>query len=91
MTATTARAIFHELVSARAPPAIPRVSRISSGAYATDESASLAKTGNAMRLGRRVSPSRSERMARPRMTRLTTRPEELTAPLYAPARPLAAT
>ncbi len=44
--------------------------RISWVAYATDDIASLAKTGSAMRLGRRVSPSRSERMARPSTTRL---------------------
>ena len=46
--------------------------------YATDESASLAKTGSANFLGSRVSDSRSLRMARPMRMRLTTRPLVLT-------------
>ncbi len=37
-------------------PAIDRVRKISSGEYATLESASLAKTGRAIRFGSRVSP-----------------------------------
>ncbi len=39
-------------------------------AYATEDIASLAKTGSAIRLGSKVSPSRSLRMARPTMNRL---------------------
>ena len=38
-------------------PASDRVSRISSGAYATLDNASDANTGSAIRFGRRVSPS----------------------------------
>ncbi len=45
MTKTTARAICHECVTTNAPPARPSMRKISSGAYATDESASLAKIG----------------------------------------------
>ena len=41
-------------------------------AYALDESASLAKTGRAIRLGSMVSPSRSLRSARPTKTRFST-------------------
>ena len=40
-------------------PASARTRRISWVAYATDDSASLANTGSAMRLGSSVSPSRS--------------------------------
>ena len=47
-------------------PAMERVSRISSGAYATLDSASEANTGSAMRFGRRVCWSRSDRNGRPR-------------------------
>ena len=49
-------AIFQENEYA-ASPASDSVSRISSGAYATEDSASEAKTGSAIRLGSRVSPS----------------------------------
>src|SRR6478736_8641332 len=86
MTKMTATAICHEWVTTNAPPARPNMRKISSGAYATDESASLAKIGRASRFGRRVSPSRSLRMARPRTRRLTTRPEFATRQLYDPGR-----
>src|SRR6476646_12188195 len=79
MTATTHSPICHECVSASAPPARPRVRKISSGAYATDDNASLAKMGRASFLGSSVSPSRSLRIARPTSTRLRTRPEVATA------------
>src|SRR6476661_5081749 len=84
MTKMTARAICQEWVTTNAPPARPSMRKISSGAYATDESASLAKIGRARRFGRRVSPSRSLRMARPRTRRLRTRPEFATRQLYDP-------
>src|SRR5215216_1924110 len=44
--------------------------KTSSGAYATEDSASLAKTGRAMRFGSKVSPSWELRSLRPRMMRL---------------------
>ncbi|CAM5655697.1 hypothetical protein SCYAM73S_01771 [Streptomyces cyaneofuscatus] len=46
-------------------PAMDRTRSTSPGAYATEDSGSDAKTGSAMRLGRRVSPSLSLRSARP--------------------------
>src|SRR5690242_10512868 len=56
---------------AKAPaPAIERVSRISSGAYATLDSASLANTGRAIRLGSSVCCSLSERNGLPSSSRL---------------------
>src|SRR3954454_15715840 len=56
---------------AKAPaPAIERVRRISSGAYATLDSASLANTGNAIRLGNSVCCSLSERNGLPSSSRL---------------------
>jgi trk system potassium uptake protein len=48
------------------------VSRISSGAYATEDSASDAKTGSAMRFGSSVSPSWVLRSLRPSSNRLPT-------------------
>jgi hypothetical protein len=48
-----------------------RVSRISSGAYATLDSASEANTGSAMRFGRRVCCSRSDRNGRPSRSRFS--------------------
>ena len=48
-----------------------RVSRISSGAYATLESASEAKTGSAMRFGSRVCWRRSDRNGRPTRSRFS--------------------
>ena len=53
------------------PPA-DSTSRISSVAYATEESASLANTGRAIRFGSSVWPSLSLCMGRPTSTRLTT-------------------
>jgi hypothetical protein len=47
------------------------VSRISSGAYATLDSASEAKTGSAMRLGSSVCWSRSDRNGRPTSSRFS--------------------
>src|SRR5436190_6165212 len=88
MTNTTARATCQECVTTNAPPARPSMRKISSGAYATDESASLAKIGRARRFGRNVSPSRSLRMARPRTRRLRTRPELATRQLYAARAPV---
>ncbi|GIG86806.1 hypothetical protein Pen02_17420 [Plantactinospora endophytica] len=52
-------------------PAIESVSRISSGAYATLESASEANTGSAMRLGSRVCCNLSDRNGLPSSRRLT--------------------
>src|SRR5680860_521301 len=57
--------------------------KISSGAYATEESASLAKTGSATRLGSNVSPSCVLRSFRPRRIRFETSP----APTNRKARP----
>lgn len=51
-------------------PATLSVRKISSGAYATDDNASLANTGNAIRFGSSVSPSRSLRTGRPTSRRL---------------------
>src|SRR5579875_1787078 len=82
MTTATAIAIFHEKAYA-ARPAAERVRKISSGAYATDESASLAKTGSAIRFGSRVSPSRSLRRARPTRSRLRTPPGKGTRTMVA--------
>ena len=64
ITTTTARPIHGESAYAEAP-ATDSVRKISSGAYATDDSASEANTGSAMRLGRRVCASRSLRNGRP--------------------------
>src|SRR5689334_15538570 len=70
MTTATATAIHGEIAYAAAP-AIESVRRISSGAYATDDSASEAKTGKAMRLGRSVCCSRSDRNGRPTSSRFS--------------------
>ena len=59
----------HERLNKKTALAVLSSDAISSVAYATDDSASLAKTGSAIRLGSNVSPNRSERMARPRTTR----------------------
>ena len=62
-------AIFQEYAYA-ASPAKERVSRISSGAYATEDKASEANTGSAIRLGSNVSPSCVLRSLRPSSNRL---------------------
>ena len=64
MTKATASPIQGEAVYA-ATPATARVRNTSSGAYATDDSASEAKTGSAMRFGSRVSERRSVWTGRP--------------------------
>src|SRR6478609_1153768 len=69
----TAMPIFQDQTYADAP-ASDSMMKISSGAYATDERASLAKTGRAMRLGRRVSPSWELRSFWPSRIRLATSP-----------------
>src|ERR687883_1470907 len=69
ITKTTASPIHGEAVYA-ATPAIARVRNTSSGAYATDDSASEANTGSAIRFGRRVSERRSEWTGRPTSRRL---------------------
>src|SRR5919199_2256552 len=68
MTTATARVIQGEY-RYMAAPATDSVSRISSGAYATDDSASEANTGSAMRLGSSVCCSRSDRNGRPTSSR----------------------
>ena len=50
MTQATAMPIFQLKAYADSPPS-DSVRKISSGAYATDDNASLAKTGSAMRFG----------------------------------------
>ncbi len=71
ISTTTATAI-HGLKWYAVTPAMDRTSSTSPGAYATEDSGSEAKTGRAMRFGRRVSPSRSLRSARPIRIRLGT-------------------
>src|ERR1044072_7912690 len=73
MTSATAIPIFQDQTYA-VTPASDSMMKTSSGAYATDERASLAKTGNAIRLGRRVSPSWELRSLRPRRIRFETSP-----------------
>src|SRR5215207_10666911 len=69
-----------------ASPASDRVSRISSGAYATDDSASDANTGRAIRFGSRVSPSWVLRSLRPTSRRLPTSDKVTTfEPIAVPA------
>jgi hypothetical protein len=70
ITTATATATHGEYMYAAAP-AIDSVSRISSGAYATDDNASEANTGNAMRLGSSVCCSRSDRNGRPTSSRFS--------------------
>jgi hypothetical protein len=70
MTTATARAT-HGAYTNAAAPATDSVRRISSGAYATLDSASDAKTGNAMRFGNSVCCNRSERRARPTSSRFS--------------------
>src|SRR5450756_3096267 len=68
-------------------PAIDRVSRISSGAYPTEEIASEPKTGSAMRFGRRVCPRRSLRTGRPISNRLMASEKSDTGAHARPATP----
>src|SRR3954453_9713209 len=63
------------------PPA-ERTSRISSVAYATEDSASLANTGSAIFFGSSCSPSWALRIGRPTSSRLETSPSEDTATGY---------
>jgi hypothetical protein len=56
ITRETAMATFHENAYADSP-AVDRTRKISSGEYATDDRASLAKTGSATLFGSNVSPS----------------------------------
>src|ERR1700730_10021967 len=63
ITAATARPIHGAIVYAASPR------KISSGAYATDDRASEANTGSAIRLGSRVCASVSLRNGRPRNSR----------------------
>src|SRR3954471_24283625 len=73
MTSPTTMPTFQ--LKAYAPtPATDRVRKISSGAYATEDSASLANTGSAIFLGSSVSPSRSLPRGRPTSRRLRMRP-----------------
>jgi hypothetical protein len=67
-TTMTARPTNGENATALTP-ARASVSRISSGAYATEDRASEAKIGKAMRLGSSVWDSRSFRKGRPTSTR----------------------
>ncbi len=68
ITAPTAMPI-HGAIEYAARPATESTRKISSGAYATDDSASEAKTGRAIRLGRRVWESLSLRKGLPRTSR----------------------
>ena len=73
------------------PPSVS-TSRISSVAYATDESASLAKTGSAIFLGSSVSPRRSLRTGRPttpRFSRPVSKPTARNATRHVPGKWLA--
>src|SRR5689334_6154177 len=70
MTTATATAIHGEYAKNAAPPT-ERVSRISSGAYATGDSASEANTGNAMRLGSSWWCIRSDRKGWPMSSRFS--------------------
>src|SRR3954466_9834478 len=88
MTTATARVIHGEIANAPAP-AIERVSRISSGAYATLDSASLAKTGRAIRLGSSVCCNRSERNGLPSSSRLARDVELATSAKGTAGRPTA--
>src|SRR5215212_8236901 len=58
--------------------------KTSSGAYATDESASLAKTGRATRFGSKVSPSCELRSLRPRRIRFDSPPTPTSDNVRAP-------
>ncbi len=71
MTAETASPI-HGAIEYAARPATDNTRKISSGAYATDDSASEAKTGRAIRLGNSVCDSLSLRNGRPRTSRRAT-------------------
>src|SRR6185312_3277106 len=73
ITTATAMPTFQENAYADRP-ATDKVMKISSGAYATDDRASLAKTGRAIRLGSSVSPSLSLVKGWPTSNRFRTRP-----------------
>src|SRR5689334_13852707 len=66
-------AATHQARCMKASPPRLRISRISSVAYATEDSGSLQNTGMASRLGSSVSPSWLLRIARPTITRLGAR------------------
>jgi hypothetical protein len=68
MTAATARPI-HGAIEYAARPATDSTRKISSGAYAVEDSASDANTGRAIRLGSSVCESRSLRNGRPSTSR----------------------
>src|ERR1700761_6943028 len=68
MTAATARPI-HGVSAYALNPATESIRKISSGAYATEDNASEANTGKAIRLGSRVWLSRSLRNGRPKTNR----------------------
>src|SRR3954464_13715783 len=69
MTSATATPI-HGATAHADSPATDSTRKISSGAYATEDMASEAKTGKAMRLGRSVWASRSLRKGLPTTRRL---------------------
>jgi hypothetical protein len=73
ITTATATAICQLNTYAEAP-AIDSMMKTSSGAYATEDNASLAKTGRAMRFGSNVSPNWELRSLRPSRIRLETFP-----------------
>ena len=67
-------------------PATVSTSRISCVAYVTEDSASLAKIGSAIRLGSAVSPSRSLLTGRPITSRLVTLVSRDTPTIVRPGR-----
>ena len=77
-TTTTARPIHGDSAYADAP-ATDSVRKISSGAYATDDIASDANTGSAIRLDSRLCASRSLRWGRPTRMRFSATRNEGTA------------
>ena len=83
-TPTTASATQGDRAVA-ATPARARVTITSSGAYPTDDRASEAKTGRAIRLGRRVSPRAPLGTGRPTRSRLTRSAKSRTNPNAMPA------
>ena len=68
MTNATAKPI-HGAIEYADRPATDSTRKISSGAYATEDSASDANTGSAIRLGNSVCASLSLRNGRPRISR----------------------
>jgi hypothetical protein len=72
MSTTTASAIQGVRNRYAVPPSVS-TSRISCTAYATLDIASLAKMGNARRLGSSACPACSERTGLPMISRLSTR------------------